>query len=210
MSRPIIILGAGGHASVVADVLRLAGETLLGLTDCDPALRGEMRFGLKVLGTDDELNGFGPEVVQLANGIGSIRQPHLRTEVFERWKAKGYDFVSVIHPRAVVAADSKLAEGVQIMAGAVVQPGAVIASNSIINTGAIIDHDCRIAEHCHVAPGAVLSGNVRLGARSHLGTGAVVIQGIEIGQNCLVGAGSVVLQNLSDGAKVAGVPARPI
>ena len=94
------------------------------------------------------------------------------------------------------------------MAGAVIQPGTHIASDSIVNTRAAIDHDCAIGKHVHIAPGCTLSGYVTVGDETHIGAGAVVIQGINVGKRCLVAAGALVNRDLTDGDRVAGVPAR--
>lgn len=204
----IIILGAGGHAKVLLDAL--AGFEVLGLADNDPAKVGTLVAGLPVLGNDDVVMAHASDRVVLVNGVGSVGNNAIRRTLFVRYKDAGYVFLQVRHGSAIVAADVVLAEGVQIMAGAVLQTGCSIGVNSIVNTGAIIDHDCRIGAHVHIAPGAVLSGDVDVGDNVHIGVGATVIQGVRIGAGSLVGAGAVVLRDLPAGAKVAGVPAKEI
>jgi sugar O-acyltransferase (sialic acid O-acetyltransferase NeuD family) len=208
LSLPVIIIGGGGHAKVLVDVLKLQGTKLLGYTD--PSARSEPALGLPYLGTDDELRSYPPPGVRLVNGVGSVRPASNRRGVFESLKTKGYRFASVVHPSAVIASDVQLAEGVQVMAGAVIQPGSRIGTNSIVNTGAIVDHDCQIGAHVHVAPGVVLSGEVRLGEETHIGTGAAIIQGIAVGDRSLVGAGAVVVRDVPSDVTVRGVPARII
>ena len=199
MSRPVIVLGGGGHAKVVIDTLLAGGATVTGL--CDPALSPGDKgpLGIPVLGGDDALDAHPPADFVLANGIGSTGSTKLRRQVFERAKANGYAFATVVHPSASVARDVTLAEGAQVMAGAVVQPGAVLERNCLVNTGASVDHDCVIGAHAHVAPGVTLCGGVWIGPGTHLGTGACVIQGIRIGGERLVVAGSVVVADLPDG-----------
>lgn len=210
MSLPIVILGAGGHAKVLAEALRAAGATVLGLTDADPAKCGTAVLGFSVLGSDAALERYDPANIQLVNGIGSVGRTTKRTTLFEAFKARGFTFATVVHPAAVVAADVVLGEGVQVMAGTIVQPGTTVGGNSILNTGAVIDHDCAIGDHVHIAPGVMLSGGVSIGRSSHIGTGATVVQGICIGGNCLVAAGAVVVRNVPDGVAVSGVPAKEI
>lgn len=208
MSLPIIILGGGGHAKVLAEALRAGGVTVLGMTDADPAKRGTAVLGVPVLGTDAELERHGPGSVLLVNGLGSVEQTAGRAALFDAFKAQGYAFATVVHPSAVIAADVKLGEGTQVMAGAIIQPGTTVGRNSIVNTGAVVDHDCAVGDHVHIAPGATLSGTVCIGNRAHVGTGATVIQGIAVGSGCLVAAGAVVVEDVPDGASVRGVPAR--
>ena len=163
---------------------------------------------LPIIGDDSAISAYSNDAVELVNGLGSVGDTALRASIYYKFKKLGYGFRQVIHPVAIIASDCILGEGVQVMAGAVVNTGTKIAENSIINTGAVVDHDCVIGSHVHIAPGATLSGGVQLGDGSHIGTGATVIQGISIGRNALVGAGAVVLKDVPPGAKVVGVPAK--
>ena len=208
MTLPIIILGSGGHAKVVIDVLRLQGREVIGLTTQDRAMFGHSVLGCRIIGDDDALAGHAPAQVRLVNAIGSVEMMEKRKQLFEKFKARGYVFEQAIHPSAVIARDAVLGEGAQVMAGAVVQPGARIGDNTIINTRASIDHDCVIGCHVHISPGCTLSGNVTVGDETHIGAGATVIQGRQIGCGCLIAAGAVVVRDIDDGERVAGVPAR--
>lgn len=208
MSRPVVIIGAGGHAKVVADTLVAMGRVVRGFLDIDPARWSSTVNGLPVIGGDDALTQGNSDEVELANGIGSVRSLEVRRAAFERFRAIGFRFVTVVHPRAVVSSSARLEEGAQIMAGAIIQPNVVIGENTIVNTGAIVDHDCRIGAHCHVAPGCTLSGNVTIGDASHIGTGASVNQGVRLGTGTLVGAGAAVVFDHQGGATLIGVPAR--
>lgn len=197
---PIIILGAGGHAKVVAEALIQAGLEIKGLTSPDKNQNATF-FGLKVLGTDEILSTFSPSEVMLANGIGALPGGKLRWQLAKRMREKGFMFTRVIHPSSVVALDVEFAEGVQIMAGTVIQTNVRIGTDSIINTGALIDHDCHIAENCHIAPGVVCSGGVKIRGETHLGTGATVVQNITIGRNTVIGAGSTIYRNVPANTK---------
>lgn len=194
---PVIILGAGGHAKVVADVLVLSGYKVLGLISPDEK-KGSFCFGIKVLGDDEVILTYGADEVLLANGIGSLPNVNLRWDLAKRFRDKNYRFVNVIHPSAIISEDVKLEEGVQIMAGSVIQPGTYIGKDTIINTAANVDHDCQISQNCHISPGVTLSGNVKIKDGTHLGTGTVVIQNIEVGKNCIIAAGSVIYKNIDD------------
>lgn len=208
MSYPVVILGAGGHAKVLIDTLRLKSIEILGITDADPMKKGHLLFGLIVMGSDEEIMKYPIEAIRLVNGVGSVRVDPRRRQLFELFKSKGYRFASVVHPSAIISADVVLSEGVQIMAGAIVQAGCHVGINAVINTGSVVDHDCHIGDHAHICPGVTLSGGVRVGESAHVGTGATVIQGVRIGRNSLVAAGTVVIRDVPDSATVAGVPAK--
>jgi len=191
---PILILGTGGHARVVADALLCNGQQIQGFLDPVPQFT-EWR-DIPYLGTDDILSSFSPDTVRLANGVGSVPFTDTRSRVTEKYENAGFSFCRVIHPSAIIAADTKLAEGVQILAGAIIQTGAVLGKHVIINTGARIDHDCAIDGFCHIAPGATLCGSVRLAQRVHIGAGATIIQEIDVGADTVIGAGTTITQSI--------------
>jgi sugar O-acyltransferase (sialic acid O-acetyltransferase NeuD family) len=207
-----IVMGGGGHARVVIDLIHRAGHEAIGFTTDDRAdTRGEASqtlLGAPFLGGDEIISSHAAQDVVLANGVGSIGDSTSRRALFERLRARGYEFPPLIHPSAVLASDVTLGPGCQIMAGVVVQTGASIGANSIINTRASIDHDCRIGAHAHIAPGVTLSGQVTVDEGAHVGTGATVIQGIHIARGARVGAGAVVVDDIAAGVLVIGSPAR--
>lgn len=208
MNLPVIVIGAGGHAKVLLEILSGQRVDVLGVTDAAFTERKTNFMGFPVLGTDEILFTYAPQAVQLVNGVGSVQDMHKRKDIFVNFKRLGFNFTKVIHRTAVVSGWASLGEGVQLMAGAVVQPGSSVGDNAIINTRAAVDHDCLIGSHAHLSPGVTLSGGVEVGEGVHIGTGATVIQGIRIGAYAVVAAGAVVVRNVPAGAKVMGVPAR--
>lgn len=207
MNKPIIIIGAGDHAKVLLDILLEQDVTVIGLTDKSIA-KGTCIYAVPVIGDDSEILKYKTDEIELVNGIGSVGNTSIRQKVFSSLKEKGYFFRSVIHEASIVSKRAKLGEGVQLLAGAIVNIEAEIDDNTIINTKASIDHGCVIGKHCHIAPGCSFSGCVRIGDCTHIGTGTSIIQGINIGKNVLIGAGSVVINDISDNEKAFGVPAR--
>ena len=206
-SKPVIIIGAGDHAKVLLDILLEQDVTVIGLTDKSIS-KGTCIYGVPVIGDDSEILKYKTDEIELVNGIGSVGNTSIRQKVFSSLKEKGYFFRSVIHEASIVSKRAKLGEGVQLLAGAIVNIEAEIDDNTIINTKASIDHGCVIGKHCHIAPGCSFSGCVRIGDCTHIGTGTSIIQGINIGKNVLIGAGSVVINDVSDNEKAFGVPAR--
>jgi sugar O-acyltransferase (sialic acid O-acetyltransferase NeuD family) len=204
----VILLGAGGHARVLLETLNLRGIPVLGVACPEFATLGETWFGCPVLGDDasELLNMRGPAM--LINGIGSTRSVENRRKTFLQFRQSGHRFAQVIHPTSWVSSSALLGEGVQIMAGAIVQAGARIGDNVIVNTRAVVEHDCEVGAHVHLASGSLLCGSVHIGDGTHVGAGATVIQNVTLGQNCLVAAGAVVVRKADDGARLIGVPAR--
>jgi sugar O-acyltransferase (sialic acid O-acetyltransferase NeuD family) len=206
---PLIVIGAGGHAAVLVHTLGLLKRRVLFATDSNPDRHGTSLDGVEIRGGDALVLEFPPDQVELVNGIGSTRVPEGRRAAFQRFREAGYRFASVLHPSAVIAPTARLGEGVQVMAGAVVQHGASIGDDALVNTRASIDHHCVIGSHVHVAPGVTVCGNVRIGEATHVGAGATIVQGVQVGDAVVIGAGSVVVRPVPSGEVVVGVPARP-
>lgn len=208
-ARPLVLLGAGGHARVLAALVRAAGYPVLGV--CDPTLAadGISRWAdLDVLGDDSALDRLPPDRVGLMLGIGHLARGNLREQLYAIWRARGYDFPALVHPSAWIAPGVVLGDGVQVMAGVVIQPGCAIGENSILNTRAGVDHDCRIGRDVHVAPGATLCGTVTVDDGAFIGAGATVIQGLRVGARAVVGAGVTLVQDLTPAAIIIGAANR--
>ena len=205
--KPVIVIGGGDHAKVLLDILLGQGIAVAGIAD-NRLPAGSGVYGVPVIGGDEAVLRYGPDEMELVNGIGSVGSTELRAKVYGRFKSRGYSFVTVVHPSAIISVRARLCEGAQVLAGAVIGPDAVIGEDSIVNTNASVDHGCVIGENVHIAPGCTLSGCVTVGNGTHIGTGSSVIQGITIGSNVLIGAGSVVVRGIADNSKVYGVPAK--
>lgn len=214
MIRPLhkqsfIIVGAGGHASVVAGMLRGLDAPILGITDRDRSRVGARILDIPILGDDEVLAGFDTERIRLANGLGISPSASKggppnpgtgpRRRLYQKLSADGFVFPALRHPSAVIAGAVEVAEGAQIMAGAVIQPRAVIGENTVVNTSASIDHDCIVGAHAFIAPGAILCGTVHIGAGALIGAGAVILPGVVIGENAVVGAGACIRRDVEAG-----------
>ncbi len=205
----MVLIGAGGHAKVVADVvLRMGSYEMVGCLDDDPATWGRSVLDLPVLGGLDRLAALRDEGVDWC--LVAVGDNRARLALAGKAAALGYGFHVAIHPRAMVAPSARLGEGTVVASGAVINPDAVIGRHAIINTAAVVEHDNRLGDGVHVSPGAVLCGGVTVADRSQIGAGARVIPGVRIGADCIVGAGAVVVRDLPDRVVAVGVPARVI
>jgi len=205
--RGLILMAGGGHGRVVLDALISIGIHVYGIVDPKLA-RDDQIFGVSVLGTDEWLDSFGPSDFLLVNGCGAIPRTNLRYKIFNTWKQRGFEFVTVVHPQAQISRHVEMCEGAQVMAGAVVQCGVVLGCNAVVNTGSNIDHDVTIGAHSFIGPGVTLCGNVSLAEQVFIGAGATLLPGIVIGAGALVGAGAVVTHDVAPGDTVCGNPAK--
>jgi sugar O-acyltransferase (sialic acid O-acetyltransferase NeuD family) len=198
-----VILGGGGHAAVLVDLLEKSkvGE-ILGFLDDNTECK---LLGLPHLGPINGLATLPANCTTVVVGIGNMQ---LRAQWLEFAQSKELECPVLIHPRACVSQYASIGAGTVVMAGAIIQARARLGKGVIINTGATIDHDTTIGHFTHIAPGAHIAGDVHIGSRCLLGIGSSVIPGTKIDDDALVAAGSVVVQNISKGTKVAGVPAK--
>lgn len=204
MDAGVVIIGGGGHAKVVIEILRAAGETVAAIVDADPTPRTIL--GVPVVGDDLALPALRERgLTRLFVAVGDNR---LRETLGRKARGMGFILANAVHPSAIVSPSARLGEGVAVMAGAVINAESQIADLAIINTGAVVDHDCRLGAAAHVAPGAALAGGVSVGDRAFLGVGVRVIPGVTIGADTVVGAGGVVVRNLPAAVLAVGVPAK--
>lgn len=202
LNKPLIILGAGGHAAVLVDILRSQGQTILAVVSPQAPSGRPVFDGLAHWPADQQILNYSPNSVELVNGLGSLPGNNVRIRLYDDFSARGYVFASVIASSAIVSPYAKLAGGVQVMPQVVIQAGAEISENCIINTAAVVEHDCKIGKHNHLAPGVILSGGVSTGKHTHIGTGAVITQGVAIGDDVVIAAGAAINKDVPPGAIV--------
>lgn len=210
MTKRVIILGAGGHGQVVADILwqqyQADGSLFpIGFLDDNPILWRKEFLGLPVLGGLQKLNQIDYDAVVIAIGNNSIRQL-----LANKLAMAGEQFVVARHPATVLAPDVEVEPGAMLCAGVIVNTGSRIGAHAILNTGCSVDHHCHIGKHVHIAPGVHLGGNVVVEDGAFVGIGASVIPQIRIGAWSTVGAGAVVINEIPSHVTVVGAPARPI
>lgn len=203
----VVIIGAGGHARAVHEILMHdLNIEVVGFVDNAADTVGEMIGGIPVVGDHSALPDLLKDgVLGAAIGIGDNK---LRRSYFELIKSIGFVPVNTVHPTAHIAHNVIIGSGVVIGTGTTVCTGARIGDNVIINTGAVIEHESIIGDDVHIAPGSSIAGRVAINRGAFVGIGSVIKEYVTIGENAVIGAGSVVLENIPDNAVAVGSPAR--
>jgi sugar O-acyltransferase (sialic acid O-acetyltransferase NeuD family) len=199
----VLILGAGGHGKVIADILLKQGVSIAGFLDDNPSTWGSKALGLPILGGIDEYTQYTPTGLILGIGSNQVRQrivSRLGQTVEPLW-------INAVHPTATIALDVQLGKGVVLAAQTVINTGSRIGNHVIVNTGATIDHDCNVQDFCHIAPGVHMAGGVTVGTGTLLGIGAAVTPYRTIGAWSTVGAGATVVHDIPEHVTAMGTPA---
>lgn len=197
--RPVLMLGAGGHARACIDVLEQAGAFhivgVIGLL----AEVGTAVLGYPVLGSDGELASLLRRTPAVLVTVGQIKTPDSRIRLHDVASALGAEFPTVVSPRGYVSPHAQIGAGTIVMHGATVNAGAIVGRNCIVNSHALIEHDATIGDHCHISTSASVNSGVVVGDGTFVGSGARVRQGLRLGSRCVIGMGQVVVRDCPEG-----------
>ena len=206
----LLLLGAGGHARVVAETALASGRfsSIAFLDDsCAGTSQHLEHFGWSVIGPFAAYAD--PHILeQFPSALVAVGKAEVRLNWLPRLVAAGYELPVLVHPTAWVSPSAELGAGSVVFAQAAIQAQAAIGMGAILNTGCSVDHDVQLGDGVHICPGARLAGDVHVGNSSWIGIGSSVSQQIHIGANVIVGAGAAVVRDLPDSVTAVGVPAR--
>ncbi len=193
----LIIIGASGHGSVIADMASEQGYSVFFWDDdTTQSIDG---YNVYKREYNISLNS------RLIIGIGSNK---IREAISLQYPRECY--MSLFHKEAIISNKTNIATGTVVLAGVIINFGTSIGEHCILNTGALVDHDCEIGNYVHISPNATLCGNVKIGSGTWIGAGATVIQGIKIGKNVTIGAGAVIIHDIPNDVTVVGNPGKII
>lgn len=194
--KQLIIIGAGGHGKVVADIAKKNGYEDIRFLDDNEKL--SECGGYPVIGRSSDSSKYRCDMF-VAIGNAEIRQ---------KIQEQLGNIATLIHPDAVIADDVKIGAGSVVMAGTVINSGAIIGRGCVINTGSSVDHDCILGDYVHISVGAHLAGAVEVRERTWVGIGAIVSNNLTICSDCMIGAGAVIVKNIFVSGIYEGLPAR--
>jgi sugar O-acyltransferase (sialic acid O-acetyltransferase NeuD family) len=203
----LAILGTGGFAREVADILEAEGRELRGwIVDAKYGSPGQIVNGKPILGGMDYLKKFSKQIAAVL-GVGS---PVLRKTWVEELIPFGVEIVGAIHPSVKISRWSKIGKGVVMAAGCLITPNAEVQDFCQLNMHCIVAHDTVMKKYATLGMGVHLPGNVVVEEGAYLGSGVSIVPPRNIGRWSTVGAGTVLIQDVPEFATVVGNPGRVV
>lgn len=211
MSRPLVLVAAGGLAAEVVEAARAgAAGQLLGVLDDDPARLGDDVCGVPVLGGLDrlvELRQSTPDLaVVVCAGRGAAREQIVGRLAAQQGGPPRY--ASVVHPSVAVPGSVEIGTGSILLAGVVLTARVSVGQHVVVMPGAVLTHDDVVDDYATICAGVVLGGSVRIGSRAYLGMASSVRERVVVGQDAVIGMGAGVLHHVRPATTVVGTPAR--
>jgi len=202
-NKKLIIIGAGGHGKVAADIsIKMNLWEEIAFLDDDETIQSSL--GIDAAGNlGDVYTHIGDSDIFIAIGNNTARE-----KIMRQLEDAGASIPILVHPRAVIGMEVELGAGTVVMAGAIINCSSHIGKGCIINTGATVDHDNKIGSYVHISPGAHLAGTVMIGQRTWLGIGSTISNNLSIADDCMIGAGAVVVKDITESGTYVGIPAR--
>ena len=197
----LLIIGAGGHGRVVADIAALCGYKEIFFLDDN---FNDQNVNSNIIGKSAEFEKY----LCSHSFVVAVGNNNVRKKIQKMILQRGGHVVSLIHPSAVIGSHVNIGVGTVVMANAVINTGTDIGDGVIINTCSSVDHDCKIGDFSHISVGAHVAGTVNIGDVTMIGAGATVINNVNICADCMIGAGAVVIGDINISGTYVGVPAK--
>lgn len=121
---------------------------------------------------------------------------------------KGGEFISLIHPTAVLGNNAQLGTGCIVGAFANVSSDTTIGNFVTFSIKAGMGHDSTIGDYSHIGGMCCISGFVTVGESVTIHPGSIIVPHRKIGDNAIIGTGSVVISNVKPDTTVFGNPAK--
>ena len=189
--KNILVIGSGGHANSCIDVLLSTKKfKILGVILKDKKTINKTQIKKTFLSAN--LKKLTKKCKNAHISIGMIKNYQPRLKAYNEAKKLGYKFPIIISSESYVSNSSKLAEGIIVMHGSIINTNVIIKENSIINTRALIEHDVIIEENSQVTTGVVINGGCVIKENSFIGSGSILKENIVIKKKSFIKMGSII------------------
>ena len=189
--KPIIIVGSGGHAKSIIDILETSKEwKILGLISNDNI---DNLLGYEILGRDEDLEKIRLLTNKAILGVGQIKNPNKRISLVKKIERLNFDFPIIASMNSIVSRSSQIDAGTTIGHGAIINANTRIGRHCIINSRSLIEHDSVIGDFTHISTGAIVNGGAEIGDCVFVGSGAIIREGVKIPSNSIISCGERIM-----------------
>lgn len=208
--RQLYIIGAGGFATEVYEYLTSSvshsdNYSIVGFLDDNLAALDNYNYEHKVVG-----GLFNDALPQGSLLVLSLAQPSLKKKLYSFYKSRGFEFMTFIHPTAVVGKNVVVGEGTIIGPNTTLTTNIELGILATINAHSSIGHDATLGDYCTLSGHCDVTGNVELSDEVYMGSHALIIPSVKVGTGAIIGAGSVVINKVKPGVTMFGNPAKKI
>lgn len=200
--KPILIIGAGGHAQDVIDVACSAGSSIIGFLDDN--LTGDFILG-KIQDYKKVIEKYPTQDIRYVIGINNSKT---REHIDEMLTEIGAIPATLVHSSAIIGHNVEIGAGSVLGAGVVVTSNVSIGRHVHMNTHSSVNQGSKIGDYCTLSPGVKVCGDVVVGRSVQFGASSTIINLINVGDNVILGAGAVVVSDIPSNVTAKGVPAR--
>jgi sugar O-acyltransferase (sialic acid O-acetyltransferase NeuD family) len=198
----VIVIGTGGLAREFTSYFARQ-VNVVGYYSTNRQEHGE--FSLPGTLFDEDVT---PSLAGTKQAVIAIGSPIAKRNMFEKFRAAGFEFPSIFHSSSVVSEDAVIEQGVIISPACVISPNVKIGEFAYLNFSSGVGHDATIGKYVQINPGVQIGGRVAIGDDCLVGSGATVLPSVSIGAHATVASGSVVFARVAERATVMGNPAK--
>ena len=208
----VVIVGAGGLGRELFTWIQNANTypnfeklDVCGFIDDDLSALDHFNYPVKVI---SRIDTFLPEKkIKLIVAIGI---PKIKKKVINKLENHKSDFLSFIHPGAVLGHNVSLGKGVIVCPGVIVSCDVKLGDFVFMNMNSTVGHDVTVGNFTTISGKVEITSSNNIGDYVMFGVGSKTIPGLNIGSGSTIGAGSIVIKNVKSRSTVFGNPAKII
>tara|TARA_B100001059_G_C17757863_1_gene541015 strand:+ start:716 stop:1327 length:612 start_codon:yes stop_codon:yes gene_type:complete len=197
--KRIALIGGGGLANEISDVIYENGDVIIGYF----ALK-KTSIKLNFFGSKDDFYNYSSNVDYFVLAIGATDRNNLeiRKKVIRKLKSQNIKLGKVISKKSTISKSAKISKGSYIANGAVIGPNVKIGPYSIIGSNSVVSHDSVVGSNVSIYPMSAISGNVNIKNNVIIGTGSRIISGVNISTGAITSIGSNVFSDIKSNKTV--------
>jgi len=207
--KNLIVYGAGEFGSLISNVVSYNRDlNIVAFGDDDLGKKDQLIDGIPIFGNQDLFNFAIDNDIKYA--ISSIGNNKIRAEKYTLLKNKGFQMLSIVHPKALIDTKVTYGENVIIEMGTAIHTNSNIGNNVFLGGDALIGHHNIIGDHVLIGGNVSFGGSVVVEDYVSIGVGASIKPGVRLGKGSIIGVGAAVINDVDPGDTVVGVPAKRI